>query len=72
MREIHLIFEGNGDRERKAADLIQEMVFQTLKHYEMDVRSFVNQGKGPKQKVAIGTPEEVGAELEIPEFLKRQ
>lgn len=71
MREIHLIFEGNEDSERKVGDLIQEAIFKVMNQERMDVKSFLNQSKKDKQKLMIGTPSQIAAELDIPEFLKK-
>lgn len=71
MREIVLIFEGHEDSEKKAADSIQEAIFQALSQERMSIRQFTNQQKQVKEKVAIGTPAQVGRELEIPPFLRK-
>lgn len=70
MREIVLIFEGHEDSERKAADMIQTAIFNTLEQERMAIRQFMNQSVEMKRKVVIGSPKEVGKELEIPEFLR--
>lgn len=72
MREIHLMFEGNRDSERKVADLIQEAIFKVLNQERMDVKSFLNQPREENQKLMIGTPRQLATELEIPGFLKKQ
>ena len=72
MREIHLLFEGNEDSERKVADLIQEAIFKVLNQERMDVKSFQNHAKKNNQKLMIGTPSQIAAELEIPDFLKKR
>lgn len=72
MREIHLIFEGNEDSERKVGDLIQEAIFKVLNQERMDVKTFLNRAKKDNQRVMIGTPGQIAAELDIPDFLKKQ
>lgn len=72
MREIILVFEGHTDSERKAADIIQGAIFKTLEQERMNILQFQNQPKDEKQKVAIGSPEELKETLEIPDFMKKQ
>lgn len=71
MREIILIFEGHEDSEKKAADSIQEAIFKALNQERMSIRQFANQQKEIKSKVAIGSPAQVGKELDIPPFLRK-
>lgn len=68
MREIHLMFEGNEDSERKVADLIQEAIFKVLNQERMNVKYFLNQPQKGHQKLMIGTPGQIAAELDIPDF----
>lgn len=72
MREIHLVFEGNEDSERKVGDLIQEAIFKVLNQERMDVKTFLNSAKKEQQRLMIGTPGQIAAELEIPEFLRKK
>ncbi len=70
MREIILVFEGNEENERKAADIIQAAVFSALGDERMSVRQFSNQRREVKREVMIGTPKQMEKELVIPEFLR--
>ena len=69
MREIILVFAGNEENERKAADAIQAAVFSALDNERMSVRQFSNQRRERKEKVMIGTPRQREKDLVIPDFL---
>lgn len=71
MREITLAFEGHVDSERKAADIIQAAIFDALAQERMNVLQFQNRQSERKEKVAIGTPEQISHALEIPDFMKK-
>lgn len=70
MREITIVFAGDGDRESRTADAIQKYIFKALSRKRMSVLQFQNRERATRERAVPDSGEGEKLELVIPAFLK--